>query len=80
MRRRSGFWGGHVWLLIFIQSNDLVLPEGCPIGTLWRGKHRVSTNLEFPIGQRVQALWMTIHREHRRNGVFEKRAFDRTDR
>ncbi len=40
----------------------------------------MSTNLEFPIGQRVQALWMTIHREHRRNGVFEKRAFDRTDR
>jgi hypothetical protein len=78
-----------VWLLIFIQSNDLVLPEGCHIGTLWRGKHRVSTNLEFPIGQRVQALWMTIHREHRRNGVhgaaadftaFEKRAFDRMDR
>jgi hypothetical protein len=74
--------------LIFIQSNDLVSPQGCPIGTLWRGEHRVSTDLELPIGQQAHALWKTIHREHRRNGVqdtaadftaFEKHAFDRRD-
>jgi hypothetical protein len=49
----------------------------------------VSTDLELPIGQRVQVLWITIQREHRRHGVhdaatdftaFETRAFDRADR